>query len=106
MDDFRRELAELFRQDDKLRAEREAEREALAQKNAHSGVEYREDDDSVSLPALNENAAPSYDENGEPLCFSEEQFDALAEVLAELRKEWQRDIERIHRQLLNAVVRM
>jgi len=58
------------------------------------------------LPVPHASAAPSYDENGEPLCFSDEQFDAIATVMAELRAEWTHDIERIHRQLLNAVVRM
>src|SRR5262245_36487957 len=102
----RRDLAELFREDDRLRAEREAERAALARKTADEGSEYREDGGNAPLPVLYENAAPSYNENGEPLCFDDAQFDCLAEVLAELRAEWTRDIERIHRQLLNAVVRM
>src|SRR5262247_4045014 len=88
-------LQELFREDDRLRAEREAERAALAQKNADSDAEHPEDGDSASLPVLHENAAPSYDENGEPLCFSDVQFDALGTVIAELRREWTQDIERI-----------
>ena len=38
-------------------------------------------------------------------CFTEAQFDTLAFVLNELRKQWQGDIERAQQRILQAVVR-
>jgi hypothetical protein len=97
----RHHLADLFREDDRLRAENAdwlARREALAQKsNGHGALAHQTE----------ENAAV---EAPEPEGFNTLQVDALAsiwnELSDELRAEWQRDIERLQQRLLQTVARL
>jgi len=87
----RAELDALFREDDKARAEHAhwmAQREPVA-----SPLVQRNGGDHGLVFKTTNNArvdAPAVD--GEAFCFTDEQFDALAYVVNELRAEWQRDI--------------
>jgi hypothetical protein len=85
MDELRRELAELFREDDRLRAEhddwqaqREAQAQALVRKSEPEDVLYR----------VCDNIAPAPATYREPEPFNEEQADALAHLINLLREEW------------------
>jgi hypothetical protein len=80
----RAELAELFREDDRLRAEhrewmaqREAEAQALVQRNSGDAGLVLKTTDNTLLPAPQSEPEPS----GEEFCFSSEQFDCLADGL-------------------------
>jgi len=99
----RAELAEIYREDDRLRAEREHE-ERLA-RLASPPVPH--DDGGDALYAVPEPEAVCLDEDGEfTLPFSDRQADAIADVINALRTEWQADIERMQQRLLDMMVRM
>ena len=109
-DEFRRHLAELYREDDRLRAEWEHE-ERLARQEARASPLVRQTAPVTTSPhddgddALQAAPAPQPETSDEEPCFTEEQFDTLAFVLNELRKQWQGDIERAQQRILQAVVR-
>jgi hypothetical protein len=105
----RAELAELYRDSDRFAAETDnwlarhkAERAALARKNADDGVMTQDDDGDAILAAPASDAVASDEE----LDFTDAQFDALATVIAELRREFEAGIERTHQRLLNTMVRL
>jgi hypothetical protein len=92
MDEFRRELAELFREDDRLRAEHDdwqARRDAQAKALVQKEVLYRVCDNNALAPATYQEPEP----------FNEEQVDTLAHLINLLRAEWRRDIARLARRL-------
>jgi len=122
-DEERRELAELFREDDRLRAEnadylarRKAER--LARENAEAepsppveksngfGLVYRDQENAMAAAPL-----------GEPEVFNAGQCETLAMIIAEARKDWdaeaatemaalRNELERLEQRVLNSVVRL
>src|SRR5262245_53219140 len=103
-DEFRRYLADLYAEDDRMRAEHAewmAERKALAQKSDDDGLLYRTHEENASLPGPEPELA-----SDEDWCFSELQMESLAVVFNELRREWQQDIERAQRRIFDAMVRM
>jgi hypothetical protein len=102
----REELRELFAEDDRRRAEHEdymARRAARAASSVReidgSGLLYRDLDNNALTAAPAVEAEPEYD-------FTEPQFEALAQVLAEPRKEFDDKIERTTQRLLDMMVRM
>jgi hypothetical protein len=104
--EFHRELRELYRQDDRARAEHReymAQRKALASppmsETDDPGVITPDDDNDALLAAPAPEPEPLYD-------FTDAQFDALAFVLNELHKEFEARIERTERRLLDAMVRL
>jgi hypothetical protein len=91
-DEFRRELRELFRQDDRARAEHRefmAERAALVRKNGDDGPECPDQDENASLAVP---AAVSVASDEEPP-FNEQQIDALEFAVRELRAERDHEID-------------
>jgi hypothetical protein len=103
--EFHRELRALFAEDDRARAEHAAFMEARrasasspASETGDEGVITQDDGGDVPL------AAPAAD--GEAFCFTDEQFDAVAAVLAELHREFEARIERTERRLLDAMLRL
>src|SRR5262245_56253792 len=107
-DEFHRYLRSLYAEDDRARAEhaewmaeREAQKHALAQKSGDSLL-YRTHEENASRPAPAVDAGVS----DEGWCFTELQMDSLAVVFAELRREWQQDIERAQQRIFDAMVRM
>jgi hypothetical protein len=101
----RRELSDLYRDSDLFAAETDewlarhkAERAALVRKNADEGVT-TQDDGGDALPAVPAGEAEAFD-------FTEEQFDCLAAVLNELRKEFDARIARAEERILQATVRL
>ena len=107
-DEERRELAELFREDDRLRAEnadylarRKAER--LARENAEAEPSPPVEKSGNDRDQENAMAAAPL---GEPQGFDELQKDALAAVYNELRSELMQEIEHLERRLLDTVVRL
>src|SRR5262245_39931036 len=80
----RAELAELFAEDDRQRAEH---REWLARREAHAASLVRRNDNPAGLVfkttdnALLDAPAPEPETSGEEFCFSSEQFDCLAAAL-------------------------
>jgi len=99
--EFRCYLRELYRQADQMAAEHEAymaERKALASPPVSETVIHRNGgDDALETAPM---AEP------EPWAFTEEQFEALADVINTLRRDWERDIERIEQRILNTVVKL
>jgi len=100
-DDERRELAELYAADDRLRAEhadwlarREAASGAPVQKSDEPGILYRVTDNNSLRPAPEPDAEPS--DTGVNL-FGDERDEqlvqAIGEVIYELRKEWRAEIK-------------
>ena len=125
--EFRRYCAELYRQHDRYLAEaheeerqrKAAARDDRAQEGRRAdgeGAHVRKSSPNDLSPIETENApVPAavaqtlcFTEEGEAfmLPFSEEQADAIGGVMAELHAEWQRDIERLERRLLDTVVRL
>jgi len=112
-DEFDRYRAELYRQHDRWLAEVEheksvAQRKALASppvtetETEEVGVMYRND----SGDALDGVPAAETEPSDEEWCFTEEQFEALAFALHELRKEFEEGIERAQQRILQATVRL
>lgn len=113
MNEFRRYLAELYREDDKVRAEH---REYMAQRRAaeappvserdNPGVVYREYDRDAQTAV----AQAREQEYAGGLCFTSEQFDCVADaldaVIDELRREFEEGIERAQQRILQATVRL
>jgi hypothetical protein len=87
---FHRYLVELYRADDQARAEhaewmaeRRAAEEALVRKNAEAEeLERRSYEIEQATAAVAES-----DEELEPFCFNDEQFDVLADAFAKLHRE-------------------
>src|SRR5262249_15022214 len=81
--------------------------EYMAQRKALASPHTSETEDAAtSRPGHDANALtafPTADE--EESCFTEAQFDCLAYVLNELRKQWEQDIERAQERILQAVAR-
>jgi hypothetical protein len=104
-DEFRRELRELFRQDDRLRAEH---REWMGQRRALASPPVSETGDEDVILHGDTYDAPVTASAGhdEAFCFTDEQFDAVAFVLAELHREFEARIERTERRLLDAMLRL
>jgi len=108
LSDFERaELARIYAEDDRLRAEhaewmarREAQRQALVRKS---------DEQDALTPRTTEDATLPVSEP-EPEGFNALQIDALAhlvnEVRAELQHEWEQHVERVEQRLLASIVRM
>src|SRR5262249_58982021 len=85
--EFRHYLRALYAEDDRLRAEREHE-ERLARQAALASSPH--DDGGDALLAAPAAEAVCFDEDGAfTLPFSDRQADAIAEVINELRREWQ-----------------
>jgi len=100
----RAELAELFREDDRLRvehrewmAQREAQAQALVQRNSRDAGLVLKTTDNALLPAPQPepepfdegtSTAPNFFDDAER---NEEFADTMACLINELRKEWQRD---------------
>jgi len=104
--EFRSYLRELYRQGDRMAAEHAAymaERAAATQAKALT----RENDaaDLQHHTDTNNAPAPVPVAEAKTWCFSEEQFEALAYAMAELRRDWQADIERTQQRILQAVAR-
>jgi hypothetical protein len=108
-DEFRRELRELYRADDRARAEHDdymRQRKARASppvSQAESEViMYRTVDNNAALaaPAAKDEASE------EQFDFSDEQFDALAVVIAELHKEFDERVAGATRKLTYLIERM
>jgi hypothetical protein len=107
----RSELAELFREDDRRRAEHAANGKARlpVRETDEAGLLY---DGGAPAAAPASQGALCFDEEGQPFisCFTDEQADAIAYALAgsaqELRRDWQDDIERVQQRLLQTVARL
>jgi hypothetical protein len=82
------ELDELYRADDEARAERA---EWLARREAQTRPFVRKSDDPADLTCANEPAPAAADE-AVPL-LSEALIDAGGRVIADLRREWSRELE-------------
>jgi hypothetical protein len=105
----REELRALYAEDDKRRAEHG---EYMAERNARASppvsqtesevIMYRTIDDNAALAVSTAETEASE----EQLDFTDAQFDALATVIAELRREFEAGIERTHQRLLNTMVRL
>src|SRR5262245_9170484 len=84
----RRALAELFREDDRLRAENE---EYLARREPPAASPVSGDGpglvDGTMLDAADETGTPSNGDGG----FSPEQLETLAEIISEVQKDWDRE---------------
>jgi len=106
--DDHRDLAELCREDDKLRAEREwmAHRKSKAgpqaRKNGDGGARCRDDDEYALVHAPVVEREASYEEPG----LNGTQLEELAHVVAELHKEFDAAIERTQQRILQTVVRL
>jgi len=118
-DEERRELAELFREDDRLRAEnadylarRKAER--LARENAEAEPSPPVEKSGNDRDQENAMAAAPL---GEPEVFNAGQCETLAMIIAEARKDWdaeaatemaalRNELERLEQRVLNSVVRL
>jgi hypothetical protein len=108
-DEFRHELRALFAEDNRRRAEHSeflAERKALAsppaRKTDAAGVMYR-DFEGDALAAASAVEAEASEE--EPY-FTEQQCDCLADVLNEIREEFDDRIERTQQRILQTVTRL
>jgi len=110
--EFRRYLTELYREDDRLRAEREHE-ERLARQKAQASPLVRQTEPVATSPYGDGDvlyAAPApepeaFDEERSSY-FTEAQDDVLVHVIAELRREFGEAIERTEQRLLDMMVRM
>ena len=96
----RRELAALFAEDDKLRAEHD---EWMAQRQAADEAPVSE---TLVRKDYGGNAWTVAATAEEPSAFDELQKDTLATVIAALRAEWQADIDNAERRLANLITRM
>jgi hypothetical protein len=111
----RAELAELYREDDRQRAEH---REFMARREAQAspyvqwsddgaGLLYRTTDNAL-LPAAQPEPGPFDEEASTAANFfddverNEAFADTMAYLIAELRREWKRDIKRLERQIKRA----
>jgi hypothetical protein len=98
--DLRRHIAEVSREHDQMMV-----KHANGHGNGYAvprdaGLLYRDNDNALAIAS-----APEPEAFDEGPCFTEAQFDTLAFVLNELRKQWQDDIERAEQRILQAVVR-
>ena len=118
-DEFDRYRRELYRQHDRWLAEIEEEqRRAATEDRAQEGRETdaaapyvrKSPPDDLSFTetenALEAAPAVETESSEDEPCFTEVQFDTLAYVLNELRKQWEQDIERAQQRILQATVRL
>jgi hypothetical protein len=111
-EDERRELRELYAADDRLRAENEEWFARTKQpvggppmhETADAGIMYRDGGSRVlqGAPAPAPEPEPSYEVCG----FNAVQLDGLAQVVAELQREFEQDIERMRQHILQTIVRL
>jgi hypothetical protein len=97
-DDLHRHIAEVSREHDRLMARAQPHR--MNGNGAHNGnragLLYRDNDDAMV-------AAPVAEE---PFDFTEAQFEALAQVIATLRREWEQAVERLEAKILQTMTRL
>jgi hypothetical protein len=98
-DDDRRELAELFRQDDRLRAEREATASPPVRENEAEGILYRTTEQNAQAPAAVMDGAPSDDD---PMPSDEvyPPYSVLMQIISQFVVTWtNRKLAGLHREV-------
>jgi len=106
-DEFHRSLAALYREHDRLLEEHEEHRAQTAQRRVADEVQTRQTNDAeLIFKDYCGGAQASAAAAEEPSAFDELQKETLATVIAELRAEWQTDIDNAERRLANLITRM